>query len=256
MDPRAVTVVTGAGSGIGAAVARLLASGGDPVVAIDINGRGLAELEQGDRIATLEGDVADPATWDKSIVLSQERFGEPPTQLVASAAVVEVGTTLTLPEEAWRRTLEVNLMGTVRGARALLSWMVARRRGSIVTIASVDAFMAEQGLAAYCASKGALLQFTRVLALDHAREGIRANCVCPGVTDTPLFRYHVGLAPDPEALVAERLARQPAGRFLSPEDVAHVACFLLSDAAAGITGAMVPVDGGLSTGFDFRATAT
>lgn len=251
-EGNSVTVVTGGGSGIGRAVVEEVASSGGRVMAVDIDEATLSAIDWVGDVLAITGDVAAESTWSRVIQAAEKEFGEKPTRFVSNAAIVEVGTTLTLGEEQWQRTLEVNLMGAVRGARALIPGMIVAGGGSIVTVASVDAFMAEQGLAAYCASKGALLQYTRVLALDHARDGIRANCVAPGVTDTPLFRYHVGHAPNPEALLEERLNRQPIGRFLEPTDVARTVAFLLSDASAGITGAMVPVDGGLSTGFDFR----
>lgn len=144
-------------------------------------------------------------------------------------------------------------MGAVYGVRALLPGMIAAGGGSIVLMGSISGFMAEQGLAAYCASKGAILQLSKVLAVDHARQGIRVNCVCPGVTDTPLFRHHLSQADDPESVLRMRTERNPLGRLLSPEDVAKTVNFLLSDDAAGITGALVPVDAGLSTSFEFRS---
>ena len=94
-----------------------------------------------------------------------------------------------------------------------------------------------------------------MLAVDHARQGIRVNCVCPGVTDTPLFHDHLSKAEDPDAVLAARTNRNPLGRLNSPEDIARTVAFLLADEAAGITGALVPVDAGLSTSFEFRSGA-
>jgi NAD(P)-dependent dehydrogenase (short-subunit alcohol dehydrogenase family) len=251
--PLPVAVVSGAASGIGRAVVEVLDAQDVPIVAIDLDAEHLAELEKPGRVVAIVGDVADHQAWEAAIEASTRAFGRSPTRLVSNAAVVLTGTVLELSDEDWWRTFEVNLMGAVRGVRALLPAMVRDRDGSIVTVASTDAFMAEQRQAAYCASKGALLQFTRVVAVDFARQGIRANCVCPGVTDTPLLRYHLARSADPDAVTQMRLERQPIGRFLDPAEVAQVIAFLLSDAAAGITGALIPVDGGLSTSFDFRA---
>jgi NAD(P)-dependent dehydrogenase (short-subunit alcohol dehydrogenase family) len=248
-----IAVVSGAASGIGLAVVQVLDAQDVPVVAIDLDAERVAELEKPGRVVAIVGDVADHQAWEAAIDASTRAFGRSPTRLVSNAAVVFTGTVLELSDEDWSRTLEVNLMGAVRGVRALLPAMLRDRDGSIVTVASTDAFMAEQRQAAYCASKGALLQFTRVVAVDFARQGIRANCVCPGVTDTPLLRHHLGRTEDPVAVTRARLERQPIGRFLDPSEVAQAIAFLLSDAAAGITGALIPVDGGLSTSFDFRA---
>jgi NAD(P)-dependent dehydrogenase (short-subunit alcohol dehydrogenase family) len=131
--------------------------------------------------------------------------------------------------------------------------MLERGRGSIVGIASTNALYAEQALVSYNSSKGALLQLIRSVAVDHARGGVRANAVCPGAIDTPSLREHVDAAPDPQALLRQKIGRLPSGRLLDPADVARVVHFLLSDASAGMTGATVLVDGGLTATFDFAA---
>jgi NAD(P)-dependent dehydrogenase (short-subunit alcohol dehydrogenase family) len=247
----AVTVVSGAGSGIGRAVVADLLDRGLPVVGIDIDGDTLSEIAETPNFVPVVGDVVETQTWASAIEVSRSAFQRPPTQLVSNAAVVLVGTVLELSDEAWQRTFDVNLMGAVRGIRANLPAMLEARDGRIVTVASVDAFMAEQLASAYCASKGALLQLTRVVAMDYARRGVRANCICPGVTDTPLLRRQFDRALDPLGVEQGRIERQPIGRLLTPTDIAGAVVFLLSDAASGITGAMIPVDGGISTSFDF-----
>jgi NAD(P)-dependent dehydrogenase (short-subunit alcohol dehydrogenase family) len=178
-----------------------------------------------------------------------------PDVLVLNAATVIVGDVLTLTPGDWERTFAVNVFGAVAGLRACLPGMVERGSGSIVTVASVNAFFAQQGLVAYSASKAALLNLTRGVALDHARQGIRANAVCPGVTDTPLFRYHLSHASDPERFLHVREQRNPLGRLLDPAEVAKVVAFLASDEASGITGSAFTVDAGLTAGFDFRTGA-
>lgn len=250
-----IAVVTGGASGIGLATVDVLAARGVRVIAVDRDKDRLAALDQRQGIYPLEGDVSANATWEAVIALAQAEFNATPNLYVANAATVIVGTTLDLSDDDWHRIFETNLMGTVRGARALLPGMINARKGAMVMLGSIDAFMGEQGLAAYCATKGAILQFSRVLAVDHARQGIRVNCVCPGVTDTPLFRHHLSKSDEPEAVLAARTDRNPLGRLLAPEDVARTVAFLLSDEAAGITGALVPVDAGLSTSFEFRSGA-
>jgi NAD(P)-dependent dehydrogenase (short-subunit alcohol dehydrogenase family) len=247
---RQTAIVTGAAKGIGAACAGSLASRGITVVGVDRD----PAPEGSAAIGWVEGDVADGATWDEALARCRE-MGGAPTILVSNAATVIVGDVLSLRADDWARTLNVNLFGAIKGVRACLPGMLEAGKGSIVTVASVDAFMAEQGLIAYCTSKGALLQFTRVLAMDYARQGIRANCVCPGATDTPLFRFHVEHAADPENFLRARQQRNPLGRLLEPAEVGEVVAFLASDASSGMTGATVTVDAGLSVSFDYRTGA-
>ena len=250
-----IAVVTGGASGIGLATVEVLAGRGVEVIAVDRDGERLADLEGRKGVHPLLGDVAAASTWETVLARSREELGAAPNLFVANAATVIVGSVLELDDDDWGAVIETNLMGAVRGVRALLPGMVEAGGGSVVLMGSIDSFMAEQGLAAYCASKGAILQLSRVLALDHARQGVRVNCVCPGVTDTPLFRYHLSKADNPEQVLAARTGRNPQGRLLAPEDIARTVAFLLSDEAGGITGALVPVDGGLSAGFEFRSGA-
>ena len=154
--------------------------------------------------------------------------------------------------ETWRQQFEDNFFGAVLGTKACLPDMIAAGGGSVVVVSSVNGWMAEQGLIAYSCTKATLIEFARSLAVDHARQGIRANVVAPGATDTPAFRRAMGTAEDPEAWIAERAARNPLGRILSADEVANVVWFLASDEAAGMTGAVVAVDAGLSVSFDFR----
>lgn len=242
-------VVTGAASGIGAATVERFLAEGRTVVGVDLAD---PPADAPRDVAWVSGDVSRPETWDRVLAVATEAFSELPEALVLNAARHVVGTILETSPEQWAGVFDVNVMGAYHGIRACLPGMQERRDGAIVTVASVDAFQAEQAFVAYCASKGALLQLTRAVALDHAREGIRANCVCPGVTDTPFFRGHLHAADDPDGWLAERVARQPLGRLLAPDDVAAVVAFLASDDASGVVGAMTVVDAGLSTGFDFR----
>lgn len=241
-----VAVVTGAASGIGAATVGRLRGRGLNVLGVDIVSA--AETEE---ISWVTGDVAMASTWE-SVGKALNDRGWKPSVLVVAAAYLQVGNVLDVSEEEWARTISVNLMGLVRAVKHVLPGMIDRHHGSIVTVGSIDSFMAEQGLISYCASKGAILQFTRALALDHARDGIRANCVCPGVTDTPFFRRHLATAKDPEKFLSVREQRNPLGRLLDPDEVAATISYLSSADASGITGATVVVDAGLTVGFDFR----
>ena len=241
-----VAVVTGAASGIGGATVRRLRAKGYKVLGVDT-----AAHEQSGDLAWVAGDVSSPATWD-NVGAKLSELGWKPSALVTAAAFLQVGNVLELPEDAWAKTFGVNLMGLVYAVKRVLPIMVEQGRGSIVTIGSIDSYMAEQGLISYCSSKGAILQFTRALAMDHARQGVRANCVSPGVTDTPFFRRHLDTASDPAKFLHTREQRNPVGRLLDPDEIASAVTYLLSDEASGITGANFVVDGGLTVGFDFR----
>lgn len=244
-----VAVVTGSASGVGlATVARLRARG------VDVIGVDLAETpDEGGpgRLIPLLADVADSATWEQVLARAERELGAAPTTLVLNAARLVIGTVVTLTEEDWDAVLDVNVRGAARALRTLLPPMARSGGGSVVFVASVDGLVAEQNLAAYCTSKGALLQLMRAVALDHAREGIRSNAVCPGAIDTPFFRRHVVAAPDPAEFLRQKTERHPLGRLLSSGDVADAVDFLASDRARGITGAALTVDAGLTTGFDF-----
>jgi NAD(P)-dependent dehydrogenase (short-subunit alcohol dehydrogenase family) len=242
-----IAVVTGAASGIGAAATSLFVAQGTPVIGVD-----LAAGESADGLGWVEADVAAADLWPSVVERAKARFGGPPTILVLNAATIAVGRVTEVSDDDWQRVFDVNVFAAVRALRACLPPMIELGRGSIVAVASVNALQAEQGLAAYNASKGALLQLIRTVAVDHAREGIRANVVCPGTTDTPLFRKHLATAGDPVRFLQAREQRNPLGRLLDPSEVARTVLFLAGDDAAGMTGSVLVVDAGLNASFDFR----
>lgn len=246
-------VVTGAASGLGLHLSRLLLAAG--VVAIGVD---LADPPD-DLIAHrayvhVAGDVADEVTWRTVAARIQDvgAGGSCTLGLATSAAVLEVATILQMSRESLMRLLEINVVGTALAMKAILPLMIARGGGSIVVVASVNATIAEQLLAGYNATKAAVRQLARTVAMDYARDGIRVNVLSPGPMMAGLFKRHLETAPDAEQFLATRTARQPGGRILDAADVARAAMFLLSSGSAAMLGADVIVDGGLTASFDFR----
>ena len=228
-------LVTGAGSGIGAAVARRLVAGGADVIVADVALQPVEALarEIGGRPLELDVRVEDQvagAMRDLDVLVN----------------VAGIGSTTTAPEtplDVWEDVFAVNARGTFLCCKHAIPGMAERHRGSIVNIASVGALVGLRNRAAYCASKGAVVALTRALAVDHVGDGVRVNAVCPGTVDSPWVRRLVEDAG--ESLDALR-ARQPMGRLGLPEEIAEAVAYLASDAAAFVTGTALVIDGGLT----------
>lgn len=239
-----VAIVTGGASGIGAAFARRVYEEGGSVMIADLDtekGEALA-AELGDRASFQVVDVADA---DALVALAQatvDQFGGIDI-LYNNAGIGNYGLTPDMPVEQWRRCLAVNLDAVFYGCRAVIPHMRARGGGAIVNTASASGLAADYGFTAYNAAKAGVINYTRCLAIDHARDGIRANSVCPGPVDTPILTSGVDAIP---GLRTEWEAIVPSGRFARPEEIAAVAAFLASDDSSGVSGAAIPVDGGLT----------
>jgi NAD(P)-dependent dehydrogenase (short-subunit alcohol dehydrogenase family) len=240
-----VSVVTGAGSGIGAATARVLSQRGDQVVCGDINPQSAEQTARGlpDAIA-IQVDVADPASCDRLVDEALKKFGR--IDVMVTCAGIEIqGPSIDYPIDQFRRTLEVNLIGTYLCARAAARSMIDQGDGgSIVMIGSTNSVRASARAAAYCASKGAVLLLGRSLAMEWAEFGIRVNVVAPGVTNTPMSARSLG---DPQRR-ARLMALTPLGRPAEPAEIGQAVAFLSSSGASFMTGAYVPVDGGWLAG--------
>lgn len=238
-----VAIVTGAGSGIGKAIAHAFVREGASVV---IAGRDHGKLKQtaaeiGAKCAVVAADVSkreDVLTLVEATVDNFKRIDI----LVNNAAVLLPGTAEQLSEEDFDQTFAINVRGLWLLSRAVLPQMRAAGGGSIINIGSVLSTLGARNRVAYAASKGAVLAMTRAMALDHAAENIRVNCICPGIVETEMVaKFNMD-----ESARRQRLAMHPAGRFGRPQDVAGLAVFLASDESAWITGTAQTVDGGYS----------
>jgi NAD(P)-dependent dehydrogenase (short-subunit alcohol dehydrogenase family) len=236
-----VAIVTGGGSGIGRAIALAFAREGAKVV---ISGRDQKKLdatakEIGENCLTVSADLSSAADIQKLVDTTIQRFQQIHV-LVNNAGILLPGTAESFTEAEWDQTFNVNVRGVWLLSRAVLPHMRAAGAGSIINIASVLSLTGARNRVAYAASKGAVLQMTRSMALDHAAEKIRVNCICPGMVETEMIAQFIV----DESARNQRLAMHPLGRFGQPEDISGLAVFLASEESSWITGAAFPVDGG------------
>jgi meso-butanediol dehydrogenase/(S,S)-butanediol dehydrogenase/diacetyl reductase len=248
-----VCLVTGAGSGIGRATAIGLAQRGGNVVVADVNGESAEQVAaeiaaSGGTATAVVADMANPADIEAMIaraarefgrldVLHNNAFGVPPAlrqnRLARSAEI---------DQAVWDYTIQVGLTAVMQATKAVLPIMQRQGGGAIVNTASISGLYADYGIAAYNIMKAGVTNFTRVVAIEYARDGIRVNCVCPGAIDTPLLQRSYSI---PGFADATRAAI-PMGRLGTPEEMANVVLFLASDLASYVTGAAFVADGGLT----------
>ena len=247
-----VALITGATSGIGAATARRLAAEGARVALVGRDaGRGEAlagEIARdGGEVAFFACDVTDEGAVNRMVEAVLERFGRVDV-LVNNAGIINFGSVVDADVAEWDLLMATNVRSVFLVSRAVLPHMIAAGSGSVVNLGSNLGLVGTRGAAAYASSKGAVVNLTRAMALDHVADGIRVNCVCPGTIDTPLVqRQRVGRTEEQLRQADERLRqRHPIGRMGTPEEVAAVITFLASDEASFVTGAAYGVDGGFT----------
>ena len=242
-----VALVTGAAAGIGAGIAELFAEAGAFVVAFDINAEGARQMEQKLRERTralaVAGDVSCEEDVKAAIEQTVQQFGT--LDILINNAGIEVpGPMVEMTSRDWDRQLNVNLKGVFLFSKFAIPHL-RTHGGAIVNISSVHAFVSYEGNAAYDASKAGVIGLTRALALEHGRDGIRVNAICPGYINTPLMDEWLRIQPDAAAALRQVLRVHPLGRIGTPRDVAETALFLASDAASFISGTFLVVDGGM-----------
>jgi NAD(P)-dependent dehydrogenase (short-subunit alcohol dehydrogenase family) len=247
-----IALVTGAGSGIGAAIAEAFAAANARVFVTDRDGPS-AEATAGRIVSTNHSatsfvlDVRDEAHCAQR---ARDVIGEAGRLdiLVNNAGVGHVGTLMQTQGEDLDRLYAVNVRGVFNVTKAFLPSMLAQRSGTIINLASIGGVVGIRDRLAYCTSKFAVVGLTRSMALDHALDGLRVNCLCPGRVETPWVAQRLAEYPDPEAARREMTATQAVGRMGRPEEIAAAALYLASDEASFVTGATFMIDGGWSAG--------
>jgi NAD(P)-dependent dehydrogenase (short-subunit alcohol dehydrogenase family) len=243
-----VAWIGGGASGIGAAVAGLFAEEGARVAVADVQTALGEELVRqigraGGQAIFTPCDVAQEAEVAASIEQTVEQFAG--LQIVVNCAgVVHVATLDNYSSDEWDQLMGVNVKSIFLAVKHALPELRKNARSYVVNIGSVSSFVGQAGTPAYTASKGAVLQLSRSIALDYAALGLRSNCICPGITDTPMLRFHLSKSSDPEATLAERLRRVPLGVAMQPRDVAKAALYFSCEDSSGVTGTSLVVDGG------------
>lgn len=238
-----VAIITGGGSGIGKAIAVGFVREGAKVVIAGRNGKKLerAAAEIGGECLAISADVSSAADVQKLVSAAIERF-QRINILVNNAAVLLPGTAESISEEDFDQTFDINVRGLWLMSRAVLPHMRGASGGSIINIASVLSLLGARNRVAYAASKGAVMAMTKAMALDHAAENIRVNCIAPGIVETEM----VARFSTDENARKQRIAMHPMGRFGQPREIASAAVFLASDESGWTTGSVLTVDGGYS----------
>lgn len=232
-----VAIVTGGASGIGLATVRTLAARGASVAALDV-----ADPPPG--VEGVTCDVTDAGSVQAAVAAVVERWGRLDV-VVANAGIGAQGTVANATDDEWHRVLDVNVVGTARTVRAALPHLRSSPAAAVVVTCSIASWAGLPRRAVYSASKGALYALVLAMAADHVSDGIRVNGVAPGTADTPWVGRLLDAAPDPVGERAALAARQPIGRLVTADEVAHAIAYLASPRSASTTGTILAVDGGM-----------
>jgi NAD(P)-dependent dehydrogenase (short-subunit alcohol dehydrogenase family) len=245
-------LITGAGTGIGRAIALSMASEGAKVALL---GRRKVKLDEviaeiratsaSAEVISIVADITKSADTRNAVAEVETVFGKLDV-LVNNAGILSVSTIESISEEDWDNLILTNLKGPFLMSRAALPAMRRAGGGAIVNIGSVLGLVAVRDRAAYCASKGGVTLLTKAMALDHAVDNIRVNCICPSIVETELVRDLFDSSEEGRKAKEARIATIPAGRFGQPQDIAGLAVFLASDESSWMTGTAIPVDGGVT----------
>ena len=234
-----VALVTGGASGIGAATVRTLLARGAKVAVLDLDVSAVEAPAVG-----FVADVTDDASVRSAVAQAASTFGGIDV-VVNNAGIGAVGTVADNDDETWQRVFDVDVMGVVRVTRAALPHLERSSAASVVNVGSIVAWAGVPQRAAYSAAKGAVLALTLAMAADHVRQGIRVNAVNPGTADTPWVGRLLAQADDAAAERAALEGRQPMGRLVTPDEIAHAICYLASPLSGSTTGTALAVDGGM-----------
>jgi NAD(P)-dependent dehydrogenase (short-subunit alcohol dehydrogenase family) len=245
-----VGLITGGGTGIGRACALAFAREGAQLVVAGRRREPLEavvrEIEAGGGAAfALTCDVTQTASVTATLSKGEQHFGRLNT-VVNNAGAVAVATVERTSDEDWAKVIAANLTGTFLVSRGALPALRRVVGGSIVNIGSVLGLVARKERAAHCAAKAGVSGLTRAMAIDHAQDKIRVNCICPTIVETELGMQSIRQAPNAQAQIQRRINEIPLGRMGMPEDVAMMAVYLASDEASWVTGASFPLDGGVT----------
>jgi 2-keto-3-deoxy-L-fuconate dehydrogenase len=238
-----IALVTGAGSGIGAAIAQSFATAGARVIVAD------RDRNAGESVTAKIGARAQFQLLDVTNEADCNSFARERVDiLVNNAGIGHVGTILQTAGADLDRLYNVNVRGVFNLSKAFLPQMIERKSGNIINLASIGGIVGIRDRLAYCATKFAVVGLTKSMALDHARQGIRVNCICPGRVETPFVSARLKEYPDPQKAYEDMASTQALGRMGSPDEIAAAALYLASDEAAFVTGTAFLIDGGWSAG--------